>query len=182
MWWKVRAKSFWVKPVLSLTQTAAVFERKVTQQRCTGPAVPLPSPKAATRFWELGGGTSEDDVQWGSFCCKELTLSTPRKENTVSEFSSVFKCCYVFHRLPCMYWAFLDGIAQGEKSLNLVLCLFFISLRVASILTYLSCLKATWDVYCYSKHVILVSFISGIRLYNLMLSVLMHKRQNLAFF
>lgn len=79
----------------------------------------------------------------GSFSGDDAHMSTPPAEKAVSEFASVFKCCYLFHRLLAWIELFVfDGIARGEKPLNLVLCLFFISLRAASILTDLSCLKA----------------------------------------
>lgn len=50
------------------------------------------------------------------------------------------------------------------------------SLLVASILTDLSCSKAIWDAYRCPQPVILVSCVSGIRCYNLMLNVLMLQR------
>lgn len=101
----------------------------------------------------------------GHWCDTGLVLSRGSKEATMSMTSSesfyVEKSthskhpirkmqCLSFHQmllyisdfLACIELFVVDGIARGEKSLNLVLCLFFISLRVASILTYLSCLKA----------------------------------------
>lgn len=50
------------------------------------------------------------------------------------------------------------------------------SLLVASILTDLSCSKAIWDAYRCPQPVILVSCVSGVRCYNLMLNVLMLQR------
>lgn len=54
--------------------------------------------------------------------------------------------------------------------------LFFTSLLVASILTDVSCSKAIWDAYRRPQPVILVSCVSGVRCYNLMLNVLMLQR------
>lgn len=76
-----------------------------------------------------------------SFYVEKSTHSKHPIRNTVSEFSSN-AALYIPDFLACIELFVVDGIARGEKSLNLVLCLFFISLRVASILTYLSCLKA----------------------------------------
>lgn len=51
-----------------------------------------------------------------------------------------------FHGLPCMCLAVVwNGIARGEKPLPLALRLLCISLRVARVLTYLSCLRAVGD-------------------------------------
>lgn len=57
------------------------------------------------------------------------------------EFSSVFSAAEYF-RLPCMDSAFCLSWNSTRRKIFKLNALFFISLRVASILTYLSCLKA----------------------------------------
>lgn len=143
---------------------------------------PGPWPRAVTWFWEPRGNNSGGDLKWIRFWWKERTLQARLQESTVSGFLPAFECCYVF-RTSCAYWAlcFRWNSTRGEVLKRSAFSGLHFS-QGGQYFDWSVLLRAIWDVHSYSRQAILVSLVSGIRLDNLMLNVLMHKSYNMASF